>query len=337
MQTFLVALGLFILWRLKIIVLIIFLAFLVTTVFYPVVAWLKKHRWPTPFAILVPILFIIGLLALIFYLLLPPFLTRVADFAENLPNLINHAAGSLHLSANANSLTDSVKSRLGGLSHIVFTVTFRVLEILGGVLTILIMSIYWLVSYETVQKEILSYFHGSGRRRLKDIWRRIELKLHQWIKAHLILNTVVALLVWIGMSALGIQFAELLAFIAFLVEIIPTAGPIIAAIPAIILGVSHSLIKGVVVALVYLVIQQIESHLLSPLLLGKTVRLHPIVIIISLLLGYEIYSIIGAFIAVPVALCVSAVTDSYRKRPQPPTNPVLQNAYLRAKRVLRLG
>ncbi|HET9721870.1 MAG TPA: AI-2E family transporter [Candidatus Saccharimonadales bacterium] len=316
LHAMLIALGLYILWRGRLIVLLVFIAFLFTTIVYPLVAWLKKHHWPTALAILTPIVVSLAVLGLLFYVLLPPFFDRMGDFAQGLPKFINSAARQLHLSANTSNLSGYFNNRFGGVGHFAFEVTTKVLTIIGGILTIIVLSVYWLASYETVRKELLSYFHGSTKRRLEDIWSRIELKLRHWIKAHLILNTVVGLLVWICMLLAGVPFAGLLALIAFLVEIIPTAGPLIAATPAIVLGLSQSLLKGVVVALIYIIIQQIESHILSPLLLGRTVRLHPIVIIIALLIGFEVYGILGAFIAVPVTLCISSVIDSFKGRPR---------------------
>lgn len=337
LQTLIVGLVLYGLWKIKLIIILVFIAFLLSTIFYPVIALLKARRWPTALAIIVPITLIIIIVGGLFYLLLPPFLDRLADFAKSLPQLVDHASSRLHLNVKSGNFNNLISTRLGGFSHFAFAITTTAAKILAGTLTIIVLTIYWLGSYETVKKEILSYFHGKRRERLADIWSRIEIKLRHWIKAHLILNTVVALLVWITMTIEGVPFAGLLAFIAFLIEIIPTAGPIIASIPAIVLGLSESLVKGLVVAITYLVIQQIESHLLSPLLLGKTVRLHPIVIILSLLLGYEVYGILGSFISVPFALCVSAITDSFRGRPQPPSNQILKNTYSRAKQYLRLG
>ncbi|HEX5447717.1 MAG TPA: AI-2E family transporter [Candidatus Saccharimonadales bacterium] len=306
----------FVLWEIRLIILVVFLAFLATTIIYPLVALLKKRNWPTVLAVLVPVVVLLTLFGVLLYLIIPPFADKISHFASNLPGLINEAAHKLHISANVSSLSTFVNDRFGSIGHFAVVITGKVITIIAGALTILVLTVYWLASYETVQREILSYFHGGKRRRLRDIWRRIETKMRLWIRAHLILNTIVAFLVWLSMTLLGIGFAEVLALIAFMVEIIPTAGPIIAAIPAIVLGLSFSLLKGVLVTIIYIIIQQIESHILSPLLLGKTVRLHPIIIILSLLLGYEVYGILGALIAVPVTLCISSAVDSYKEHPR---------------------
>lgn len=312
LQTVLLVALVLALWWLKFVVLIVFLAFLLATVFHPIVVGLKKRHMPTALAIILPLLLFIGLIGLMLYLLLPPFLRQVADFAHQIPGYINGAANRLHLSVNTGGLQSFITGHSGSIGNVAISATATVVKIITAALSIFVLSVYWLSSYDRVKNELLSYSRGSTRRRLEDIWRRIELKLWSWLRAHVILNTVVGAMVFISLYVLGVPFAGLMAFIAFLVEIIPTAGPIIAALPAIALGLSESLVKGAIVTAVYIIIQQIENHILAPLLLGRTVQLHPIVIIVSLLLGFEIYGIIGAFIAVPVALCVSAAVDSFK-------------------------
>lgn len=312
LQTVFVVAVVLALWWLKFVVIVVFISFLLATVFHPIVSWLKNRRFPTAAAILVPLVGAIALISFVLYILLPPFIDQAQDFANQVPGYVNDAAARLNLSVNTSGLQDFITNRLGSIGHIALTATTTVITVVTAAISIFVLTIYWLSSYDSVKREVLSVFKGTTRRRLADIWGRIELKLWLWLRAHLILNTVIGSMVFVALYALGVPFAGLLAFIAFLVEIIPTAGPIIAAIPGIALGLSESLIKGLIVLMVYILIQQIENHILAPLLLGRTVRLHPIVIIVSLLLGFEVYGIIGALIAVPVALCVSAAVDSFK-------------------------
>ena len=311
-----IAAGAYTVWRLRTVVLVIFLSFLITTVMFPIVALLKRRHMPTVVAVLLPVAAIIGLLGLLAYLVLPPFISSLNHFARTLPALINHAAGQLHVAINTSDLSSYITGRFGSIGRFAIMATARALALAVGAVSTLVMTIYWLGSYTAIRREILALMPAAIRQRADDIWTRTETKLRLWIRAHLVLNTVVGLLVWLSMRLLGIPFAEVLGLIAFLVEIIPTAGPIIAAVPAVLLGLSQSVLHGIFVVLLYAGIQQLENHILAPLLLGKTVRLHPLVIIIALLVGYELYGVLGALIAVPVALCISSVVDSYRNVPQ---------------------
>lgn len=308
----------YVLWRLRAVVLVLFVSFLVTTAVHPIVVWLKRHRFPTALAIILPILVAVVLLTGLLYVLLPPFLHRVAAFGAQLPSFLESVAHQFHLSLDTTRLSSYLNGHLNSISHYAFLITGKALKLLAAVVSVIVLSIYWLGSYQKVQTGILSLLRGAKRKRLEDIWHRIELKLQLWFKAHLMLNSAVGLMVLVAMVALRVPFAELLALLAFMVEIIPTAGPIIAGAPAVLLGLSHSLLKGLLVLLVYTVIQMIESHVLSPLLLGKTVQLPPILIITALLVGAEALGVVGALLAVPAALCISAIIDSYRNQPTRP-------------------
>lgn len=314
LQTVVIVALILALWWLRFVVIIVFISFLLATVFHPIVKWLKRQRFPTAAAILVPLIGAAGIIGVILYLLLPPFIDQAQNFSDQVPSYVDDAAARLHLSVDTGGLKDFATDRLGSIGQVAITATATVVKVVAAAISIFVLTIYWLSSYDAVKRELLGIFKGSTHHRLADVWERIELKLWLWLRAHLILNTVVGAMVFVSLYALGVPFAGLMGFVAFLVEIIPTAGPIIAAVPGIALGLSQSLVKGVIVLMVYILIQQIENHILAPLLLGRTVRLHPIVIIVSLLLGFEIYGIIGALIAVPVALCVSAAVDSFKSK-----------------------
>jgi predicted PurR-regulated permease PerM len=314
LQALLVVASAWIAWELRYVLIIVFIAFVLTTSLYPLVQYLKRHGLPTFLAVaLPPLVFFVGL-GLLLYLLLPPFIDHLVQFIESTPDYVTSISHKLGISLQNNDLTRTVTSRFGNISTEAIKITGRALEIVAAAVAVVVLTIYWLGSYDYVRKNILSLFNKKSRRRLNDVWDRVELKMRHWVKAHLILNTVVGLMVWLALTILAIPFAGLLAFIAFLVEIIPTLGPVIAALPAVLLGFGISGTKGILVVVAYVIIQQIENHILSPLLLGKTVRLHPIIIIISLLVGAKLLGIVGALIAVPFTLCLSAVYDSYRVR-----------------------
>ncbi|HVX47903.1 MAG TPA: AI-2E family transporter [Candidatus Saccharimonadales bacterium] len=299
-------------WQLRLVLITVFIAFVLTTSLYPLVQYLKRRGLPTFLAVALPPVVFFAALGALLYLLLPPFIDHLVAFAENTPDYVTSISHQLGISVHSDNVAQTFAGKLSGFSGAAISITGRALEALAAAVAVVVLTIYWLGSYDSVRQSILELFRGKSRRRLNDIWDRVELKMRSWLRAHIILNTVVGLLVWLALTILNIPFAGLLAFIAFLVEIIPTLGPIIAGAPAVLIGLSISGTKGLLVLGAYVIIQQMENHIFSPLLLGKTVRLHPIIIIISLLIGAKLLGIIGALIAVPLTLCLSAVADSYR-------------------------
>ena len=142
-----------------------------------------------------------------------------------------------------------------------------------------------------------------------------------WLRGQLFLSFIVGLLVYIGLLILGVKYALVLALIAAILEIIPFIGPTIAAIPAILVGLTDSWIKALVVVILYFVVQQLENHIIVPKVMQKAVGLNPIVVIIVIMVGAKLGGIVGALIAVPVAAAIGVfVGDIMRDKSETISN-----------------
>jgi predicted PurR-regulated permease PerM len=129
------------------------------------------------------------------------------------------------------------------------------------------------------------------------------------------LAVLVGVLVYVGLSLLNIKYALLLGIISGILELFPYIGPVLAAIPGVILGFLQAPILGLWVLIVYLVIQQIESYVIAPLVMGKVVSLNPIVVILALLIGEKLGGILGMVLSVPLAaVFAELMRDMIKKR-----------------------
>lgn len=316
LQALLALLAVWLLVRLREVVIIFFIAFLVTTVLHPLVEWLRRRRVPVGIAIASPLLLVVVMLGLLGYIVVPTLFTQGANFVGSLPSYLNtlHVPGSHgNYHFDLASLEGALKNHYDTLTQALLSFTTTFVTLLVGVVTVIVVSIYWTGSYDGVKATLLTYLPRRWRARAADVWTRMERKLRLWFAAQLLLSVAVGLLVWIGAHLLGLPFPGILGIISGLFEVIPTLGPIAAALPGILLGLSQSLGKGIAALILYIVVQQLENHILAPMLLGRTVKLHPMVIIFSLLAGSILVGIIGALLAVPAALAVSAAVDSYRR------------------------
>ncbi len=134
------------------------------------------------------------------------------------------------------------------------------------------------------------------------LWRRAQDKIGRWMQGQLLLAALVGLLVYLGLTVLGIENALAFAFLAALLETIPLFGPIIAAIPAIAAAyLSGGISTGLLVVGLYLIIQQFENHLFYPLVVKKIVGVPPILVILSLIVGAKLAGFLGLLLSVPVA------------------------------------
>lgn len=312
-QAIAVVLLLVLAFLLKAVLVTFFVAFLITTFLYPLVRWLRARHVPNGLAVLLPILGLIIVVAGLVYFVSPQIAQESRQFSNNVPTYLNQLKQhGIDIPVDTNSVKTFVQDHFGAISDVVLAATKTVTEAVIGIVSIIVVTIYWLGSYEKIQKTLLSYVPARSRQRLSDIWARIEKKLASWIIAQVLLGIVVGLMVWIGALIIGLPFAGILGLISGVLEIIPTLGPIAAAIPGVLLGLSISWETALAALILYIAIQQIENHLLAPVLLGRTVHLSPIIVIFSLLVGATLDGIMGALLAVPVALVVSAFVDSYR-------------------------
>lgn len=304
---------------LKSVIIVLFIAFLFTVVFRPLVTWLERHHVPTPLAVVLPIIGLIGILVLIGFYIIPTFVDQARQFINDLPHYldkIRHSQILRTVDINPHSIQDSLRQHFDSVSNTLLSVTSTVVTILAGLITIIVIMLYWLATYGRSKNTLLTYVPQRHRRRVDDIWQRIEKKLVSWAKAQALLSLVVGALVWIGAAIIGLPFAAALGIISGLLESIPTIGPIAAAVPGILLGLTIDLKTGIAATILYILVQQVENHLIVPLLFGRTVRLHPIVVILSLLSGAVLFGILGALLSLPAALCISAVVDSFRDDPK---------------------
>jgi len=124
---------------------------------------------------------------------------------------------------------------------------------------------------------------------------------------------IVGLLVYLGLTLLGVKYALTLALIAGILEIVPYVGPIISAIPGIILAFLQAPVLGLLVLILYIVIQQLENYVIFPQVMKKTVGLNPIVIIIAMLIGAKLAGILGIILSVPITAAITEFVKDFKK------------------------
>lgn len=191
----------------------------------------------------------------------------------------------------------------------------KLLQAGGGVLTVFksifsgivmivatfVLSFYLALQENGVRKFLQFITPKQYEDHILDLWQRSQKKLGNWLQGQLLLGFIIGVLVFIALSILGIPYAPILALLAAIFELVPVAGPIIAAIPAVLLAFLISPIKGILTLVVYFIIQQTENHIIVPNVMKKAVGLNPVVIIIALLVGAKLGGIIGMLLAVPTA------------------------------------
>jgi predicted PurR-regulated permease PerM len=156
----------------------------------------------------------------------------------------------------------------------------------------------------------------SHQNHILSLWKRSQDKIGKWMQGQLVLAAIVGVLLYLGLLILGVPYALLLAVLAGVFELIPVFGQILAAIPAVAVAFSAGgVTEALLVGGLYLLVQQFEAHLIYPVVVKKVVGIPPLLVILSLLVGYKLIGFLGVLLSVPVAGAIQEiVSDLERSR-----------------------
>lgn len=314
------------LYFVKDVILILFFSIVVASGVTPFADWLEAKRIPRVFGVLILYLAVFGLLAFLLSLIVPIISVETNRLTEALPILFERISGVLEKAQQASDrgyfdFLSEIQNLLDAFSQFLHvssqsTISF-VVSIFGGLLSfmaVIVISFYLSVMKNGIIGFIESILPERHESYVVNIIRRSEKKVGRWLQGQLLLALTVGLMVFVGLSLLDIKFALLLAIVAMLLELVPMVGPVIAAVPAVILAVLQEPVLGIWVVVFYVVVQQIENHILTPLIMGRTTGLNPVTVIIALLIGGKLAGILGVILAVPVAVVIVEVLEDVAKR-----------------------
>jgi predicted PurR-regulated permease PerM len=198
------------------------------------------------------------------------------------------------------SVGQGIGDQLGGVARHLFGFASSTVAVLGGMLLILFVAIFVAVDAETYQDGLMHLFPHKARRRAREVLTATAAMLRRWLFTQFISMVLVGILTAVVLLLLGIEAAIALGIIAGILEFVPIAGPIMASIPAIAMGFLDGPEKAVYVALAYVVIQQVESNVLYPLLMKKGLELPPVLTIFTQGVLATVFGFIGLLVAVPM-------------------------------------
>jgi predicted PurR-regulated permease PerM len=323
-----IILALIFLYLIRDVIVIFIFALIVASAIAPAVNLLAKIKIPRVLGALIVYIVLIGLLGLLLSLVVPSIAKDIKDLSFNLPNYIEFLSDKFESFQRASSryqdIINQFQKFLAGTGDLLRKSASELfstaIDVFGGIfslLVVLVISFYLSVQKQGVQHVLTAITPHEHRDYILSLWERSQRKLGRWLQGQLFLGIIVGVLVYIGLSLLNIKFALLLAVLAGILEIFPYIGPAMAAIPAVILGFLQAPILGLWVLILYIVIQQMENHLIVPLVIGKIVKLNPVAVILALLIGGRLGGIPGMILAVPIAAVLAEfLRDLIRKKKQ---------------------
>lgn len=288
----------------------LFMALVVSSGLDALVDFLERKGVPRSLGVVLIFLLAAFVIAIVIYFIIPFLIADIKNLFANDGEVFQHFLDKLGNSGAAASFSAAITKFSsdifsGGYSSVAF---FS--KLLGGVglaAAILMSSFYLTLSHDGVERFIRAVFPDEAGAKALRIYTRSRRKIGFWFQSQILLSFIMGFLVWMSLLVLGVKHAFVIGVLAGIFEIVPFVGPIFSGAVAVLVALTTSATLGFYVLVVFVVLQQIESHFLVPLLMRKTIDMHPVVVIGALLIGIELGGLLGALVAVPLAAVVQEV------------------------------
>ena len=295
-----------------------YFAFAIAYLGSPIVSLLEAKQVPRPLAILLLYAIFLVFVASVVYALLPSLQRELEHMLERLPETTRQLEtlpqGFLSrwerrwLPASLQEAADLVirqaQSWIEGLAFRVAQVLMGLLSRLADLVLAPFLAYYILKDRDRLAKASLSWLPTQARKDALELCSRVNKVVGRFVRGQLIVSVVVGGLVALGLSLLGVRYALFLGVLAGLFDIIPYFGPVLGAIPALVLAFLRDPLTALWTLLMFVAVQQLEGSVLSPKIVGEQVGLHPLTVIFSVLAGGELLGVTGMLLAVPAAATV---------------------------------
>ncbi len=322
-QIFFVVLGLLFLYLVREVVAIFLFALIIASTVDLMVKNLKQLKIPRFLGVIIIYLLFILVLAVISYFIVPLFVSQFKVLAVQFPDLISKIqdeAGFLRkfgLLENLGQFLNVLASGLWAGGGTIVDISTRLFGGLVALVSIFVISFYLSLQEKGIGNFLRFIFPKEYENYVINLWTRSQQKMGRWLQGQIFLALIIGVASFIGLTLLGVQYALILAVIAAIFEIIPIVGPVISAVPAILIAVLQDPFLGLLTLILYVFIQQMESHLVVPNVLKRATGLNPVIVILALLAGAKLGGILGMLLAVPLtAVLVELIVDITKRKPQ---------------------
>lgn len=314
-RAILILLALWFLYLVRDVIMLLFISIIIVSALDPIIDWLQRKKICRSVGVLLVYFILLIVIGLSISFLIPPIVEQFKDFSsklsqnsqilENSLNGIKDYFQSQNINFDTQKIVGDISAKLSAVPGQIVSGTLGIFSGLFSIIIILSMAFYMLVKENGVHHFIVSVAPEKNKEYISSLANRIKSKIGRWMQGQLVLMFIIFLVIFIGLSILQVPYALSLALFAGIMEIVPYIGPIIFAVPGIILGFLISPLTGILVTLLYIFAQQFESNVVVPQVMKKAVGLNPVVIILSLLVGFQLGGVLGAIISVPLTTAVS--------------------------------
>jgi len=311
-----VIVGVLALWKVKIVLALVFLGLILAAAMRPGIDRLAEHKIPRPIGLALHYLAVVGAIALMLWLVVPRAVDQVDQALGGVPTSqqqlqqkAKHSTGIKHqFFVGLQKRLQKVPSA-GGVVHGAVTIGTKALEALVGIFFIFATAAYWIFERERAMGLVTSLMARKHRKTVRDTWELIDAKLGAFVRGQLLLITFVATVLSIAFWAIGMPFWLLLGVFAGIVEIIPVIGPLLAGAIAIAVGLTVSWHLALFAGIVVLVVRQIEDYVVIPRVMGHVTGLSPLLVLVSVSCIGLLFGGFYVLLATPLTAVLATLVD----------------------------
>jgi predicted PurR-regulated permease PerM len=310
-----VAMALWVVWVARQVITWVLVALFLAMALDPAVRALQRrglsHRLAASASVYVLVLVAIGAVAALF---VPTLIAQGGDLVQAAPGYVRdltHGRGPLGFLETKYHVVERLRKAVsegggggGGLvsnAGAALAVTKGIVTAIVAIVTIAFMTFFMLLEGPTWIERILGVMGDDIRPRWEAVAHQIYRTVGGYVTGNLLISVIAGISTTIVLLIMGVPFALALGVLVAILDLIPLAGATLAAILVSLIAFLHSVTAGIVVAVFFVIYQQVENHLLQPLVYGRTVQLSPLIVLISILIGAEVAGILGALGAIPIA------------------------------------
>jgi predicted PurR-regulated permease PerM len=310
-----VIVGAIALWKVRMVIALLFVAIILAAAMRPGVEWLHERRVPRAAGILLHYLALLGVFALLVWLIVPQAIHEAQQAlggksaTAEVHQAAAHTTGIEHqfFAALDQRLRDLPKA--SALIHPALTVTKTALEVLAGILFTLAVAAYWILERERTADVLFSMVPRRRRRVVRDTWELIEAKLGAFVRGQLLLISFVSTVLSAAFFALGLPYWLLLGVFAGLVEMVPVVGPLLAGGVAILVALTVSWQTAVLTAVAVYGLRLLQDYVINPRVMGRVVGLSPLVVLVTVSMVGLLLGPFYVLLSVPIAAVSATLVD----------------------------
>ncbi|MDO8451642.1 MAG: AI-2E family transporter [bacterium] len=303
--TIFILLGIWLIYFIRDILFLIFVSFILMSALRPLVDSLVRLRIPRVLAIVCIYILVFGVFGVFLAGTIPSLLTQTTRLVQQFPEFISRLMPYWDVDFR------SLAQQIAPISENVVKVTVGIFSNIVSTLTVLVFTFYFLLERRHTEVFLENIMGDEAAQRVINILSSVEKRLSSWVQGQLFLMIFIGVLSYIGLSILRVEFALPLAIIAGFLEIVPMIGPLVSAIPAVLVALAVSPFLALSVGALYFIIQQVENSIVVPMVMRRSVGLSPLVTIFALLVGGKLAGVAGAVLAVPIVLVIQSTAKIF--------------------------